>query len=311
MSILDAIAERTMKNLESNPKPGAFCDKYCKLSADNCPACLARQEKITARLSELETLEKNIERMKSSPEAVKAQKFTKCTLCAAPYVEGASVCPYCDTPYPADALTVDLPVSGAEQDKLLLDTATSVYAEYTEYTGYWRTINNKGRKKAYAVFNKLSQLAMGYDMDTLQVMNSQQIRAGAKKYEVGYREYIYGIMVGTYKSIGELELEEKQIKMQKEQEEMQKFREQQQAQFQAQQAQRQNRQSYTMLDYMQQRAESGASVPKYLGGGGGGSSWHCCGQCAYYGGGKCACSSSRNNGFSVNASDSCGFFRLK
>lgn len=300
MSLLENVLTNKLKTMEARPKKGAFCDKYCRIGEEDCPACLARQEQILARLSELENLEKNIELMKSNPEMVKAKRFTKCTLCSAPYENGSTVCPYCDTPYPADALTVDIPASAAEQDKLLLDMATSVYAEYISWTSDWRRMLNKGKKTTvFNGINKLSRAFLGYDMDTLQAMNSQQIRAGAKKYEVTYREYIYGVMTQTYKSIGELDLEEKQEKMKKEQEEMQKLQQQRMAQMQAQQ---QKRSSYTMMDYMQQRAEN--SSYGYSGG-----STRCCGNCQYYGAGRCCATGGKYEGWSRNASDdNCGWY---
>lgn len=302
MSILENVLMSKMKDMESRPKKGPFCDSYCRLSENNCPACLARQEHILARLSELEALEKNMELMKLNPEMVKAKRFTKCTFCAAPYAKGDKVCPYCDTPYPADALTMDIPVSEAEQDKLLLDTATSVYAEYTDWMSDWRKILNQGKKAVFANgFNKLGKLLLGYDMDTLQVMNSQQIRACANKYGVSYREYIYGVMTRTYKSMGELDLEEKNAKMQKEQEQMKRLNEQNMARLQAQQ---QNRSSYTMMDYMQRRAEN--SSYGYSGG-----TTRCCGNCQYYGAGKCCATGGKYEGWSRNASDStCGWYKM-
>lgn len=303
MSLLDNVLTNMIKDAEARPKKGPFCDPNCRLSEDNCPACLARQEQILARFSELEALEKNMELMKSNPEMVKAKRFTKCTLCAAPYEKGSTVCPYCDTPYPADALTVDIPVSEAEQDKLLLDMATSVYAEYTSWMSDWRKLLNKGKKATFANgFNKLSKFITGYDMDTLQVMNSQQIRACANKYGVSYREYIYGVMTRTYKSVGELALDEKNAKMKKEQEEWQKLHEQNMASLQAQ---RQNRSSYTMMDHMQRRAEN--SSYGYSGG-----TTRCCGNCQYYGAGKCCATGGKYEGWSRNASDDfCGSYKMK
>lgn len=300
MSILDNAVSGVLKNLEKRPKNGPFCDKYCRVSEDNCPACLARQEQILAKLSELETLEKNIELMKTNPEMVKAKKLTKCPLCGAPLEKGAGACPYCDKPYPADALTVDIPASETEQDNFLLDMATSVYAEYVKWTADWRSMLNTGKKGKFAEgFNKLSKLLTGYDMDTLQDMTSQQIRTCANKYGVTYREYIYGVMIKTYKSKGELDMEEQQAKMEKEREEMKKLQEQRMARMQAQQ---QRRSSYTMLDYMQQRAENSSYT--YLGG-----STRCCGSCQYYGAGKCCATGGRNEGRSRNASDdACGCY---
>lgn len=85
---------------ESRKNPGPLCGT-CNINDSRCESCLAEQQKMLDAVDEAQDFEQAINELNNNPAAASEKnKFTKCSLCGAPFEKGMRSCPYCDTPYP-------------------------------------------------------------------------------------------------------------------------------------------------------------------------------------------------------------------
>lgn len=118
------------KELASRQRPGTLCFQSCPVDDERCEDCLAKQQEILNGLEDLQNLENAINNAKNNPTPVTPVK-RKCSLCGAPIEKGVRSCPYCDTPYTAEAIIGDIPGTEVERDRLLLEKATEVFSKYS------------------------------------------------------------------------------------------------------------------------------------------------------------------------------------
>ena len=185
----------------SGEKPGQLCSPTCNINDTRCEACLAEQQKILDAIDEAQALELAINKLNSDPEAAAGKnKFTKCSLCGAPFEKGMKSCPYCDTPYPSDAILGDVPTNKIEQDNLMLEKAAAVSALYSAL--YKRQTQNSQE----AIKAKLPSIlggAVGFvggRIGNMMDMDKTEIKKYAGENNVGYCEYVLGVIQGTYQS---------------------------------------------------------------------------------------------------------------
>lgn len=207
MDMLQNAGSGLMESLTPKKKPGELCIASCNINDIRCEACLAEQEKIRAALDELQNLEAAVENARNNPQAVEKLP-TKCSLCGASFEKGEQFCPYCGNKYPAGAVTADIPATEAERDNLLLQKAAETYAMYANMKK--RVSENKGSdmKSKLPGFLGGAVDMVSQNYSAFADMNAQQIRQLAKQNNVDYREYIVGVIYGTYQSYGDIKMQE-------------------------------------------------------------------------------------------------------
>ena len=197
-------AKKLQEEKQTEAKPGKYCEKLCPVN-ETCRTCVTLQEKFLQLVMEVEQIELAI----ANPQIPKAKKITKCDLCGAPYEQGAKLCPYCDTAYPADSgINTDIPQSKIEQDNLLKQKAFEAYQEYCKFlmlSSENRQSTWKGKMPGIiqGAVNGLNNMA-----NNMLKLTPEQLVSGAKKHNVALSMYLYGLADGTYKSLAEERLAE-------------------------------------------------------------------------------------------------------
>lgn len=305
MDMLQNAGSSLMDSLTPKKKPGTLCIVSCTINDIRCEACLAEQEKIKASLGELQNLEAAVENARNNPQAAE-RRPTKCSVCGAPFEKSEQSCPYCGNKYPSGSVTADIPATEAERDNLLLQKAAETYAMYANMKK--RVTENKGidwqGKLPGFLGGALNSLlaAAGNFVD----MTPQQIKQLARQNNVGYREYIEGVMQGAYKSAGDIKMQEINQKLDEMNKENERYRAEQR---QIDRDLRQKQQQSSMESYKRQMAFLASKpAPQYSGGPGPSTTGHCCGNCQYYmvHDNKCAYSEFRHP---TGANDYCNHHR--
>ena len=316
MDMLQNAGSSITESLTPKKKPGELCIASCTINDIRCEACLAEQEKIRAALDELQNLEAAVENARNNPQTIEKLP-TKCSLCGAPFEKGEQSCPYCGNKYPAEAVTADIPATEAEQDNLLLQKAAETYAMYANMkkrVSENKSDDLKGKLPGF-LGGAVDMVSQNYS--AFADMNAQQIRQLAKQNNVGYREYIIGVIYGTYQSYGDIKMQEAKQGMNELMAKMKAENERyaaEDARLRAERRQidrdlRQKQQQSSMNSYKRQMEYLASKpAPQYSGGSGG--DYHCCGNCVYYMTYNNSCGRDQYRTIS-GASDSCGFFKIK
>ena len=291
----------------SGEKPGQLCSPACNINDSRCEACLAEQQKILDAVDEAQDFEQAINELNSNPAAAaEKNKFTKCSLCGAPFEKGMRSCPYCDTPYPLEALFADLPTNAIAQDNLLLEKAAAVSALYSAL--YKRQTQNS-QEAIKAKLPSILEGAVGFvggRIGNMMDMDKTEIKKYARENNASYLEYVLGVIQGTYKSPKRAMLDNQaealnnynQNMARKRDEDRERSRqiEEKQRQIAAErqliyERQRQQRlETQEELKKIQQERHQREleriknNAPQYVaaGGGGNGAGRYCCGYCVHY-----------------------------
>lgn len=333
MDMFQEVGSSLLNAIVQTQKPGEFCITECNISDTRCEACLAEQEKIRAAVEELRNLESAFENAGNDPQAAEKKRITKCSLCGAPIDKSEQSCPYCSEPYPAGAVTVDIPTSKIEQDNILLQKASEIYNMYADLKKRIYDSNGNDMKDKLPGFLGGAASVLFTATNNLVDMTPQDIKKVANQNGISYCDYVVGVMQRVYQSAGEIyiqqvndRLTESSQKSWERQQERNERSEKRKREYEEMRQQRQETYERNRQIEAERRAKIKAirdeqhareleriknSAPQYgtiVGGGGGGSS-HCCGNCVYYmtGDNKCG----RDTYKRITASDSCGWFKWK
>ena len=305
--------QNSMNEVISRPKPGQLCNSRCEINDSRCEACLAEQQQVLDAMGEAQKLEQAINNLNNNPAAaaVPENKPTKCSLCGAPFEQGLKACPYCDTPYPSDALSSfsagDLPVNKIEQDNLMLEKVASAWALYAAL--YKKQVQNNLESTKAKVPSFLGGVMGTFNskLSEMMDMNAAEIRQCANENNVSYYEYVIGVMQERYKSAKVVMLE-KQNEMIKEQQRRNQeyFDRNREIEQWRQDRLRQTQEERNAI--MMRRASS--TTYGYNGGSGISSSdRQCCGSCTHYMAGANECAVNSWN--PKSASDYCGKYHSR
>lgn len=287
MGIMDMFQEAGSSLLNAitpTKKPGEFCLNECNINDIRCEACLAEQDKIRAAVNEWQSLAAAIENAANDPQAAEKNRITKCSLCGAPIEKSEQSCPYCGEPYPAGAVTADMPESKTEQDNMLLQKASEIYDMYAVLKKRINANRGNDMKEKLPSFIGGAATTLYTASNRFVDMSPQDIKKLAKQNGVSYCDYVVGVMQGTYQSAGtinlmnQLQLINNMIPESSPQQTNFAERSRQiEAERQAKlKATRDERHKLEMEMIKMRRA------PQYSGGGGGGSSSKCCGNCKHF-----------------------------
>ena len=280
-----------IKEQQNRQRPGKMCTISCKVDDERCTECLKEQQAILDGIVELQNLERNVELANTQPQVLKKSKITKCSLCSAPFEKGEKKCPYCDTPYPVDALSADIPETKIEQNQLMLEKANEVFGLYSAL--YAKQADYSINKDAVpGLLKGFIDISMSIGTNTMK-MTAPQIQRGANEYGVSYSEYISGIIAGTYKTIPKIQQEKLLEANRQMQEQNRQIDAQAQAKLRQLNQEKMNIQSRMFTH----------NTTQYSGG-----SDRTCYNCTYYsaGAGRCA-----STGRTTNAGDYCGRHKWK
>ena len=280
---------KLMSELSARPKPGKLCNPICWIDDGRCQECLAQQNRCQEAFVELQKMENAA----SNPAAVSANAGkmpTRCALCGAPFVKGASECPYCGTAYPAGAFSAGASYGSADAAKAAAHTqAQRVCVMYADI------VANNARQLAasgkYSTLLKFTPNAI-QELRCKFAMSADQVKQGADQYGVSRSAYIAGVINGTYTSVSETAYKEWKEQEQRQREEQQRRREEQQ----------QREREASNARFEQQLNAINHNVPKYSGGPQ--SVGYCCGNCIHYMSHSNECAYSAYN-HPKNASDYC------
>lgn len=317
MDLFQGMGNDLLNSITPTKKPGEFCVAECNINDIRCEACLAEQEKIRAAVDELQNLEIAFENAANNPRAAEEYRTTKCYSCGAPVEQAEQSCPYCGEPYPARAVTADIPASKMEQDNMLLQKASEIYDMYAALKK--RVNENKGNDMKGKLPGFLGGAATALFATTNKFvdMTPQDIRKLARQNGVGYCDYVVGVMQGVYQGAGDIRLQQLSELSEQRRNISMEYSAKQRQENQRYRAEQQRIQSESNARIQQIRQESNQRqkefrASKAAAGYSGGSSTRCCGTCRYYGAGKCCATGGRFEGWNRNASDStCGWFALK
>lgn len=203
-------------NPNAKEKKGAFCDPMCREPESACEACLAWQNDFSAKLDGVKELEYRINQVNKGETPPSKKIVTKCALCGAPAEKGAKACPYCDTPYDGstdDSEEPEIPTNGYEQKQLLLKKCTEAYGMY--YAHFVGDVSYKERAKNMNIKGLGGTLFSVFAgaMDVMKQnynLTEQQFAAGADYYNIGYVDYMLGLIEHKYKDIVTIKDEEAQ-----------------------------------------------------------------------------------------------------
>ena len=274
------------QELAARPKPGKHCEPICWIDDGNCQECLAQQQRFQSAFEELQRLE-NAAVNQRAVGASAEKKPTRCTLCGAPFMKGASTCPYCGTAYPAGVFSAGISYGSPDEAKIAAHAqaqqACVLYAELKKKQV--QRLANTGRYSNLFKFNSAVIELLWYKF----AMTADQVKQGADQYGVSRSAYIAGVISGTFTSVSETAYKEYK---EKEREQQQKRREEQE----------QREREASNARFEQQLNAISHSVPKYSGGPQ--SVGYCCGNCIHYMSHSNECAYSPYNR-PKNASDYC------
>ena len=288
------VEERLLK-IRAAEKPGKACMGMCHIRDARCGECLKMQQPFVDGIE----LVRQIERGISDPSVLHMKKFTKCTLCSAPYESGERECPYCGTAYPADAVTIDLPTDPGELKMLSRKKAAEVWTAFPALRKMQAEMVKEDYKKSNADGDIMICYVAAMEAAAIRKtapMTAEQLRQGAEKYDTTLVGYMYGVINGEMNSVAAEELSKQaeaanQARKQQHEANMRRIQEQHERDLER------NQRRLNMI--------YGSGPPKYSGGGG---FQRTCADCTYYSAGARKCG---HSGFSTNAGDSCGYFRIK
>lgn len=303
------ITEEAQKN-SLLPTAHSTCPPGCTAKRDDCENCLKRRLAIYEALYYIDSPEEYKKRFSSSPNPQK-QLDLKCSLCGAPVSSSMKVCEYCDTPVrdtvenkttflpitsyvPPEQAAYDLiyevRVEAAEKmihNKEFMDIMTAMYVAIASQTGLSEFEIRKILNESYAK-------ALNLEKEKMSVGN---IHFMAKEYNTDVSTYLRGLFDQNdmFKPYAHYR-DDQQFKQQQEQRRRQM--EQQRALYEQQKKRN---------DEFWERRRAMYRPPQYSGGSGGGSGdYHNCAHCVNYANGFCGYKQ-----WKTNASDSCGFFKLR
>lgn len=265
----------------ARPKPGRYCARTCRYDGDRCTPCMEIQGRLEQALDELEKLEEAADlSTEQVQQMVSNRKIEKCSLCGAPYTKGLRECPYCGTKYPEGSIDFDIPLSRRDREDQMLqkaEEAWNIAQEKMKLEGQYN------QETVGSNWVELIQKYAGSFVTTLQDMMKQtgpEIKEAAAHYGVPMSIYIGEAVMGKMTTLQGIRLEEQNRIYAEEQRKRNEAMAQQQALQAQQQAMQPQRKRYTMMDYMQQRAET--TTYNYSGGAGPSTTGSCCGTCSYY-----------------------------
>jgi len=282
-------AKKLQEEKKTEAKPGKYCEKLCPVN-ETCSTCVASQEKFLQLVMEVEQIEMAI----ANPQIPKAKKITKCSLCGAPYEQGAKLCPYCDTAYPVESgINTDIPESKIEQDNLLKQKAMEAYNEYSKFLA----LSSENRQSTWkgkmpgiiqGAVNGLNNMA-----NNMLKLSPEQLVYGAKKHNVTLSVYLYGLADGTYKSLAEERLAEESAR-------------QKQYSQQNMQIERERQEKLRKINYEKNQAMGNMVYGKTTNWASANSTKQECWNCSYYYRANSTCT--RTNA-SANSSGSCIYWK--
>lgn len=263
----------------TSPKLGKYCSTQCTEGRECCEACAELQKKLEQELLELEKLEDSenlsmdqVQQLSSRP------KITNCSLCGALVEKGNAECPYCGTPYPSGGIDCEIPLSKIERKQKTDEKAQEAWNTLVEIMG----LQGKNSRESLGdnLLGKFAKMIEGYaaSFQSMLMQNADEIRQGAAHYGVALAIYIDGVAKGKMMSPKSLVMAEQNRIMEEQRASQEQQRAAASAAAAATAAAQPQRKSYTMLDYMQQRAQT--SSPGYVGGPS--QLGSCCGNCRYY-----------------------------
>ena len=188
------------KNMSSNEDlPCETCCRPCRIAGgDFCPRCIELQKPFAKGLAELRTMEAAIDgAANGAPKPAPAC----CSLCGAPYEENETECPWCGTPYPAGAGAAALPADIGQLKLLYRRRCEEVWKLYTDFYPVYQEAVMKKFRGNLILDNPFSKYVTSYSMNK-QKMTSEQIFAGAEKYNVPVSAYLLGVVTGQYENVG-------------------------------------------------------------------------------------------------------------
>ncbi len=208
MDMFQDVGKSFLSSITPTKKPGEFCPTACNINDIRCEACLAEQDKIRAAIDELQNLEIAFENAKNNPQAAEVNRITKCFVCGAPIEKGEQSCPYCGEPYPAGAVTADIPASEMERDNMLLQKASEIYDMYAALKKRVNDNKSSDMKDKLPDFLDGAAGALFSTANKFVDMTPQEIRQLSRQNGVGYRDYVVGVMQGIYKSAGDVRFQQ-------------------------------------------------------------------------------------------------------
>lgn len=278
-------------------KPYSTCPVGCFIAPEACEECKRYKEALKEVLEDVEDLEAYYSNFVLDPDAMPGGE-RECWYCGAPALGVSRECEYCGANLGNGKSLIRVQSKDEIPDPIAKATDI-VYERQKMAARYQREKGSGGLLKGLLGMSGIATMKLGaFD----KPMTVQEVKETAQSYGVSVVTYLAGLDTGTYMTkVGKANLEAmNQISRQMEQQTAQR-----QAQIQAQQqafvTQRQASSSrYTMMDYLQKRAEN--YNPGYVGGYGGSvSGGICCGTCAnYMTSGKCAAGHGRNGYVSAN-----------
>ncbi len=280
MDMFQDVGKSFLSSITPTKKPGEFCPTACNINDIRCEACLAEQDKIRAAIDELQNLEIAFENAKNNPQATEANRVTKCSVCGAPIEKGEQSCPYCGEPYPAGAVTADIPASEMERDNMLLQKASEIYDMYAALKKRVNEYKSNDMKDKLPDFLDGAAGALFSTANKFVDMTPQEIRQLSRQNGVGYRDYVVGVIQGMYKSAGDVRFQQINEMIAKQQQINASYRaENNRIEMERQAKLRQiNQESYNR----QMAFLASKPAPQYSGGPGPSSTGSCCGNCRFY-----------------------------
>lgn len=255
-----AKARQKVNERGQRSKPGVFCNKVCVVNDERCVPCLALQQEYGNLISEIAKLEEMADLTSEQVQQLtQSKKITKCSLCGAPFEKGNKECPYCSTPYPEDGIDFDIPLSKPERRAMISKKAEEAWNSYMKLLAL---VNQYFKDTAgNDLFGKIQKFAGGLGSTFQSTMKHSvtELQQGADHYGVLMSQYLYCVGTGEMKAYKVLKAEESE-KMRVAAEQRQSAQLQRQVEAQKQRA-ASNR--YTMLDWMQRRAEDPHNTPHY------------------------------------------------
>lgn len=199
------IKEQTGRAIGENP--GIFCPQRCAFNISECENCLSEQQKILDALNELQMQEQKMSQLSENVSMVTEKRIVNCSFCGAPYEKGKKLCSFCETPYQEDVLFGELPKGKLEQERYILEKCVEIYNQYLAWSENRRqkeiAMTSKGNEFISKVSNGLAAAS-----SSMTQMTADQVKLGARRCNVGYIDYIAGVMSGEYHTNAYMEMKE-------------------------------------------------------------------------------------------------------
>ena len=296
-------ASQTLKNATGitygNNKPFPTCPKGCYIFPEACDECSKYKKQLSEYLHLVENLEEYYGRFSIDPTASKEGEGT-CYFCGAPVGLKNTKCEYCDSILNSTNTVIRIQSKDCIPNPIL-QAEQIIYERYRMAEIYQKKKGSGGLVKGLLGMGMIAGNKMN-DFSTL--MTTEEIQKMATTYGVSVKAYLEGLDCGKYLTLaGKTNsdaLNAIATAANAGAASSNTYRSGTTATSSPTTTQPQSK-SYTMLDYMQQRAQN--HNPGYLGAAPG----TCCGRCRYYEAyeKKCLYNSFRHPS---GPSDSCGDF---